>query len=139
MTDVVGFAFNEFNDNVRSQLVRDLLILRGEWEFDVSDPQGVLTDDFLEKLDLVRSREKPTLVIVYKTGKDWPKVSYSIPKVERDLEPTSEEISIDPNPGVGYYLKEQGRDGANRTEQYLNRMYPRGKGVTNPLVLMQWG
>jgi hypothetical protein len=136
---VVGFLFTEFNDNVRSQLVRDLMILKGTWDFAVSDPEAMLTDDFLSKLDLVRTQEKPTLLLVYKTTKDWPKFPYSIPTVKRDLEPSSAEIMLDPNPHVGYYLKDQGRDGANRTEQYLNRMHPSGKGIINPMVQMIWG
>lgn len=139
MTNVVGFAFTEFNDNVRTQLVRDMLILLGTWQFKVSDPQAVLTDSLLSHLGLERTTDKPTILLVYKTTQVWPKTPYSTPSVRRDLQPSDVEIGLDPTPAVGYYLKEQGRDGANRTEQYLNRMHPKGKGIVNPLVQLMWG
>jgi hypothetical protein len=139
--NVVGFAFDEFTDDVQAQLVRDLIILLGDWDFSVSDPNMVLNQPLLDQLGVVRAdaNAQPTLVLVYKVGPNWPEVKLSIPQVKRDLSPEDNGQVLDCNPHVGYYLNEQGREGANRTEQYLNRAYPKGKGLVNPMVTLIWG
>lgn len=141
MTDenVVGFAFDEFTDDVQAQVVRDLLILLGDWDLSVSDPSCVLTDELLNQLGVTRSEAPATLMLVYKVGQKWPELNTSVPTVKRDLHPDYGGQGLDCNPHIGYYLKDQGRDGANRTEQYLNRAYPKGKGLVNPVVTLIWG
>jgi hypothetical protein len=59
--------------------------------------------------------------------------------VRRDLEIKVTEGNLDPNPKVGYYLREQGRDGASLTELYLNRTAPRGNGLSDAYVVYLWG
>lgn len=137
--NVVGFAFDEFTDDVQAQLVRDLLILLGTWDVVISDPDMMLTDELLSQLGVVRSGDAPTLQLVYKVGNSWPETISGIPTVKRDLRPDSIGPCLNGEDHVGYYLKPQGRESSNRTEQYLNRAYPKGKGVVNPLVTMTWG
>lgn len=141
MTDknVIGFVADQITDDVQAQMVRDLLILSGEWDIFVSDPGSILEDALLDQLGLSRDPSPPTLMLVYKTGDIWPTVETDVPVVKRDLKPDDCAPTLDGREQVGYYLAEQGRDGANRTEQFLNRAYPKGKGLVNPLVTLTWG
>ncbi len=135
----VGLIYDQMNLDVQTQIVRDLLVLAGDFKFDVFDQQQQFDTNLLKQLELKSTEIPPSLYIVYKTGETWPKSPAGITTVQRDMCPPQEKMSLDPNPKIGYYLNPQGRDGANLTERYLNRSYPRGNGVVNPLITLLWG
>lgn len=122
----VGIVYTEMNDSVKAQLVRDFLILSGEFtDIAYFDQSGSVDKSIMEELGIPKTNTLPVLYLVYKTGESWPYTDSSVPVVQRDLKPPNVGPNLDPEPRVGYYLKPQGRDGANLTERYLNRVYPR--------------
>ena len=136
MANVVGILFDEMNSQVQCQITRDLMTLHGEFDVEVNTNDHAV-QQWLGSLQIPPTTAQPDLYLVYRV-KDWPAVPAGAEIVKRDLKPRSADISIDPNPKIGYFLKDQGRPGANRTEQYLNRQAPRGKGITDPAVIMMW-
>jgi len=136
---VVGLIYDQMTDDVKAQIVRDLLILNGRWDVAARDVTGNFDMSVLAGIGVAVETEKlPELYVVYKTGKEWPKSPTGIPAVNRDMCPDTTTDTLDFNEKVGYYLKPQGRDGANLTEMYLNRAYPKGNGVVDPLVVLLW-
>ena len=121
------------DEQVIAQIVRDLLVMGGEWEVGVDlrnlpDADQNTLKPFLAELGIAPSFGKPELYLVYKTGDEYPQHPIDCPVVERDLNPTGSDLRLDTEARIGYYLKPQGRDGANLTERYLNRSYPKGRG-----------
>ena len=140
----IGIAYDQMNESVYAQIVRDFLCLASEFPgLKYSDPAGQMNKSIMEDLgiDNAGPNDVPTLNIVYKVGTEYPEYDERIRTVRRDLCPhdTAPSLTQNDDNKVGYYLKPQGRAGANLTERYLNRSYPKGRGVTNPLVLMMWG
>lgn len=140
MVNVVTFACDEYTDDVQAQLIRDLLILSGNWDVALWDPKNLVDQSLLDQLAIEKAGgSKISLCILYKTGDDWPEAPSDVgTTVERDLKPD------DTSPGlrkdsVGFFLRPQGRGETNRTQHYLNRAYPKGKGIVNPLVQTMWG
>lgn len=140
----VKLFYDTLDSQVQAQIVRDLLVMGGEWEMGISMKDVPEADKnalmpFLEELGIPESFGNPELYIVYKTGDDWPPHPTDCPVVERDLSPGESDISLDGEARIGYFLKPQGRDGANLTERYLNRSYPKGRGYVDPILLSIWG
>lgn len=141
MANIVGILYDRMTDDVKAQITRDFLLLGCEFR-DIAflDKDGAMDSALMAELEIPRVTEgKPTLYIVYKTGKEWPDSPSDVVRVERDLCPSDVANKLDPTPRVGYYLKPQGRTGANLTERYLNRSYPKGKGFVNQWMLHMWG
>jgi len=134
----VGLVYDKLTDDVLAQIVRDLLILQGGWDFDVNDVSKEISPGWIASLGLGETLTSPDLYVVYKVGDTWPEVPNGSQCVKRDLKVTDAGIGLDPGPKVGYYLKPQGRTGSNLTERYLNRAYPKGRGVIDPLVMLLW-
>lgn len=135
----VGIIYDQMTDSVKTQIVRDFLMLSGEFsDLAYHDPAGSLDKTYMDELGIPATDDPPVLYVVYKTEDAWPKTPPNVPRVERDLKPANAGTSLSGEPAPGYYLKPQGRSGANLTERYLNRSAPRGKGVVNPLVLLLW-
>jgi len=135
----VGIQYDEMTDAVELQVLRDLMILTGEWkDIWVNDPAGQMDEQMLAQIGVSKTRDQPTIVINYKVGPEFKHVDTDRIVVERDLAPRDEAPRLDGDPGIGYYLKPQGRDGANLTELYLNRSHPRGNGVVDPIVTLLW-
>jgi hypothetical protein len=119
-------------------------VLAGEWEFGIAldnlpDADKTQLTPYLAELGIPASFAKPELYLVYKTGAEYPKHPTDAPTVERDLKIHDDELRLDGEARIGYYLKPQGRDGPNRTEQYLTRQYPRGRGYIDPFLSNIWG
>lgn len=142
---VVAIYYDQMNQNVTAQIVRDFLVLSNEFPgLQYLDPNGQVDKSLMQALHIeLAPQSKPVnLYVVYKCGKEYPDVPENeIRKVYRDLSPDDVRTKITQNDPdkIGYYLKPQGRTGANLTERYLNRAYPKGRGVTDPLVLLMWG
>jgi hypothetical protein len=139
VTNVVGIVADKVNEDVKAQVVRDLIILSAQWDLVVNADPEFADDRMLEKLGIDRSDAPPTIMVIYKAGDKWPETELDCPVVKRDLKPAASAGRLDGDPHVGYYLRPQGRDGANLTEMYLNRAYPKGKGVVNPMISLIWG
>ena len=137
--NTVSLISDGLNEDLSAQVIRDLLILSGQWDLRVNADQSLVSDSTLDQLGLERTDADPTIQIVYKIGDAWPQSNLSCPRVKRDLKPAKSADALDTSPHVGYYLRPQGRDSANLTEMYLNRAYPKGKGVVNPMVSLIWG
>lgn len=136
----VGIVYDKMNDNVEAQVTRDFLLLSGEFTgLAYFDPKGEVSAEIMYELGIPKTEVPPILYVVYKTGDEWPSTDPSIQRVERDLKPEVNGPRLNPEPRIGYFLKPQGRSGANLTERYLNRSYPRGRGVIDPLMLLIWG
>lgn len=139
MSHPIGIVYDEFTDQVQLQILRDLMLLARSWEFCIYDPDRKINPAVLDAAGLVLTEAAPKLFLVYKTGPTWPSVPEGVSTVRRDLMPHPADLKIDPNPHVGYFLKEQGRDSANLTERYLGRSAPRGIGFSNFMVQYHWG
>jgi len=139
MSNVVGIIYDRMTDQVELQICRDLMLLKGEFpDLSVHDPAGKMDEAMLSAVGVPATLDEAQTVIVYKTGPDWPEVDPNIDVIERDLCPGDGAPKLDGDERPGYYLRPQGRDGANLTDVYLNRSYPRGNGVTDPLVILLW-
>ena len=138
MTKSVGVVYDVYTEDVQAQIVRDLLILLGQWEVAVYDPANQIDQSFLDQLYVEKTSQKPDMYLAYKTGEKWPKTPLGVEVVKRDLNPEDVGIELDLEPKTGHYIREQGRDGASLTERYLGRSHPKGNGVTDPLVVMLW-
>ena len=138
MSNVIGILFDELGSQIQCQIVRDLMILKGKWEDIELNSQDLTTISIAQSLDIPITSQPPIMYIVYRV-KDWPRVPAGVKRVNRDLKVTEADIGLDPNPKIGYYLPQQGRDGANLTERYLNRNAPRGKGLVDPMLMLIWG
>lgn len=127
------------DNNFKAQVIRDIVLLQAEWPLALSADSQISPDlAFALKLDIVS--KSPELCLVYSTDGRWPKVDDCKRVVRRDLFVTPSEGGIlDAGPHVGYYLKPQGRFGPNLTQQYLNRAYPKGRGVPNMIIKLLWG
>lgn len=139
--NVVRILYDAMTEEVRIGITRDFLLLAGSFKnLAYLDPDGQMDQALMEKLgiDVAPSDAVPVLNILYKTNV-WLRVDPSIRTVKRDLAPKNlnQKIYEQPN-NPGYVLKPQGRPGANMTELYLNRPYPKGTGVKDPLVLLLW-
>ena len=135
----VGIVYDKMTDAVKTQVVRDFLILSGEFsDLACCDTAGLMDTSYLEQLGVPMTDNPPVVYIVYKTESAWPQTPPNVQRVERDLKLYDDSPKFSTSPSPGYYLKPQGRDGANLTERYLNRSYPKGRGVVNPLVLLLW-
>ena len=136
----VGIVYDQMNDNVEAQVTRDFLLLSGEFkDLAYFDQKGEVSTEIMYELGIPKTDVPPILYVVYKTTDEWPQTDPSVQRVERDLKPEVNGPRLDADPRIGYFLKPQGRSGANLTERYLNRSYPRGRGVINPLMLLIWG
>lgn len=136
----VGIVYDKMNDNVEAQVTRDFLLLSGEFtDLAYFDPKGEVSAEIMYELGIPKTEVPPILYVVYKTGDEWPSTDPSIQRVERDLKPEVNGPRLDTEPRIGYFIKPQGRSGANLTERYLNRSYPRGRGVVDPMMLLMWG
>ena len=140
----VKLFYDTLDSQVQAQIVRDLLVMAGEWEVgvnmqDLPDADQNILAPFLEELGVPKSFGQAELYMVYKTGEDWPQHPSDCPTVERDLAPQASEMTLSGEPHIGYFLKPQGRDGANLTERYLNRSYPKGRGYIDPILIGIWG
>lgn len=136
----VGIVYDQMTTDVQAQIVRDFLILSCEFDdLGYLDPSGQVDTSIMEELGVPKGVGIPELYIVYKTGKVWPTTDRSVERVERDLSPPNANITLSGEPRIGYYLKEQGRPGANLTERYLNRSHPQGRGFVSQWMLHMWG
>lgn len=138
--NVVGLYYEAYNPDVQIQVLRDLMALSSQFgpDFSVNDTKGLVPKEMLEDLQLKADNSPPDLAIRYKVGDSWPKVPTGIEVVDRNLTPDVNNIRLEQDAGDPNYLKPQGRDGANLTERYLSRSYPRGKGVSDPIVMLLW-
>lgn len=140
--NVVLIVYDEMNENVRTQIARDFIVLSCEFK-DIAyrDRDGLVDAALMAEIGVAVADDttKASLVVVYKSKDAWPKVPLSIRKVERDLKPKDVGTTIDPESRVGYYIKEQGRIGPSLTERYLSRAYPTGRGFVDHLMLNMWG
>jgi hypothetical protein len=134
----VAVVYDCMNSQVELQILRDFSILAHDYPVALVDPKRQVNTALMDEAGINITLDPPVLCIVYRTGEEWPEPLPGIPRVARDLKPTTLKSPIDPNPKVGYYLRPQGRDGANLTEVYLNRAHPRGNGVTDALLLLMW-
>lgn len=142
----IGVVYDKMTDAVELQILRDLFILQSAYsDLYVNDPAGKMDLQLLEQISIGPTQDQPVLIIQYKDGPEWPDVDHWFPGlatkasiVQRDLAPEPNGPTLDGGPHVGYYLRPQGRNGANLTELYLNRSHPRGTGVTDPLVVFLW-
>ena len=137
---VVTFACDDYTAGVQAQLTRDLLVLKGSWDISIWDPKNLVPDALLQQLDVERTGSSQVdLCILYKTRDSWPQAPSKCTLVERDLCPADKGPRLDTDPQVGYFLRPQGKGMTNRTEYYLNRAYPKGKGIVNPMLMLLWG
>lgn len=136
---VVGVVYEEFDDRIQLQVLRDLWVLTRQWPIAINDYQGRISDELLRLSNVETTDEPASLNLVYKVGPEWPYADPDVQQVRRDLELKVKETRLNPNAEVGYYLREQGRDGANLTELYLNRTAPRGNGLSDAMVVLLWG
>jgi hypothetical protein len=141
MTAIVGLYYDAYDQSIQAQILRDLLTLSVQFgAFSVNDTGGMVPKAMLEDLGLTKDGGPPELCIRYKTGEDWPETPRKVETVDRDLNPGTAEIRLhDQENNPGYYLRPQGRDGANLTDRYLNRSAPTGQGIASPLIMLLWG
>ena len=132
---IVQIIYDKLTNDTKAQIVRDLLVLRGECKIELN-PKGLESIlSTIEMLNINLVKKKAGFLIVYKYGDAWPEFDESIKHVERDMKPEKMDNNLDLNEHVVYVPDNRGvRNGVNLTELYLNRNYPRGKGVTNPWV-----
>ena len=133
---------SDIRDSILAQVTRDLMVLSLEFYISINDPDSLVPKTLLTELGIDVVDQEPDLWLVYKLGDVWPEppqTEDSAKQVKRDLKPTSIDLKLDGNGQVGYYLKPQGRDGPNRTEMFLNRAHPMGRGNMNPLITLFWG
>jgi hypothetical protein len=137
--NVVGLLYDKMTDNVEIQVLRDLMILMGDYPaLLVNDGPGKMDPSMLAELGISSTDEDPQLIINYKVGSRFLPVDNNVDVVERDLNPINDSPQLDGHGRPGFYLRPQGRDGANLTELYLNRSHPRGHGITDPLAILLW-
>lgn len=135
----VGIVYDSMTPAVKTQVVRDFIMLASEFsDLACYDVSGKMDTSYLDQLGVPLTTVPPVLYVVYKTGDGWPETPPGVPRVERDLKPSTISQQLSGEPSVGYFLPPQGRNGPNLTERYLNRSAPKGKGVVNPLVLLLW-
>jgi hypothetical protein len=138
--NVIKLLTDDVNSNdFKAQVIRDLLLLMPEWDLVVSASSNV-PQDIIYGLGLALVEEKAGLSLVYRTKADGDYPEGGEGKVvKRDLTlvPSQGGLSVGDHPG--YYLKPQGRFGPSFTQQYLNRAYPKGRGVSNMLLKLTWG
>ncbi len=139
MSNPIGILYDEFTDQVQLQILRDLILLARSWELCIYDPGHEIDPALIDASGLTLTDAAPKLFLIYKTGQTWPSAPDGVVTVKRDLMPHPADLKIDPNPHVGYFLAQQGRDGANLTERYLGRSAPRGMGLSNFMVQYHWG
>jgi hypothetical protein len=132
--EVVGIVYDRMTESVKAQVLRDFLRLTGEFQVSYSDQKGLMETSIFDILNVTKASEGSpiALFIVYKTGEEWPESPLEVPRIERDLCPPDGSPSLSGEPRVGYFIKPQGRTGANLTLRYLNRAYPRGRGLLQP-------
>lgn len=138
----VAVVYDKMTSQIELQILRDLMALSEKWPVMLHDEKDQMSPEMLNLANIDVSSDPPMLVIVYKDGDEWPDIPepYAVlPVIKRDLKPEELRTALDPNPKAGYYLREQGRDGANLTEMYLNRQHPRGNGVSDALIVLLWG
>lgn len=126
------------NPDFKAQVIRDLLLLMPEWDLAVSSSSN-LPVDILYALKLEMKDTKADLSLVYKTKIDGEYPAGEGTVIKRDLTLTPEKGNLSLAEHPGYYLKPQGRFGPSLTQQYLNRAYPKGRGVSNMLLKLTWG
>lgn len=135
----VGIQYDKMTSDVEVQVLRDLMILQETFkDVWVNDPAGQMDDQMLARIGVSRTTDPPALIINYKVGDTFLPTDPNMEVVERDLNPPRGGPMLDGDERMGYYLRPQGRDCTNFTEMYLNRAYPRGNGVTDPLVVYLW-
>ena len=140
--NIVAVVKDEMNENVKTQIARDFIVLSCEFtDIAYLDKKALVDTSLMNELGVPAADlgAKPSMYIVYKSGDVWPEVPADVVKVERDLKPADVGTTLDPSVRVGYYLKEQGRTGPSMTERYLGRAYPRGRGFVDHLMLNMWG
>ena len=132
--EVVCIVYETMNESVKVQVLRDFLRLSCEFAVSIADPKGLMDKALLDEIGITQALpgSPVALYVVYKTGEKWPQTPNEIPRVERDLCPPDGSPTLSGEPRVGYFLKPQGRSGANLTMRYLNRSYPRGRGFVQP-------
>lgn len=139
MANSVGIVVDcAITNDLLAQVTRDLLVLKAEFDVDLYDPERKVPASLLSTLKVSYTDKAPDLHLVYKVGEEWPAAPDGV-VVKRDLCPSSLETKFDADPKIGYYLKPQGRDIPSLAEQYLNRAYPKGTGIVNPMIVMLWG
>jgi hypothetical protein len=134
--NVVSLVYDELDSQVQGQIIRDLLALSKQRPLVNTDDPELLP--ILNALHVQTTTTKPSLVVLYRVKK-WLAAPRGVTLIKRDLKPRRLDFKIDGNPHVGYYLREQGRPGANLTERYLTRTAPAGKGIVDPLLIQTWG
>lgn len=136
---VVGLVYDKLTSDLEANIMRDLLILNAKFPLEVNDYGHQIDPAYLDEAQIERSGEPPVLNIVYRTEREWPYSDPGVPVIKRDLFQPVAKPNVDPNPKPGYALREQGRDGANLTELFLNRTAPRGNGLSDAFVVLLWG
>jgi len=146
MSHPIGIVYDKMSSQVEIQILKDLMLLSRQWDIKYVDEGQKLDPSLMAQAGLEASDDMPTMWLVYKTGASYPPVPVEFelgeaqtPVVYRDLEVKISEPRIDGTPRSGHYLKEQGRDGADLTDLYLNRQYPRGKGLSDAMIVYLWG
>lgn len=136
---VVGLVYDVMDSTIEIQALRDLILLSADMDIKVNDYGRKIEPELLQEAGLETTDAQPVLNIVYKVGDEWPYYDPDIQIVKRDLQAKDCAPRLDPRPRPGYFLREQGRPGANLTELYLNRTAPRGNGLSDALVVLLWG
>lgn len=135
----VGLVYDVMDSTIELQILRDLMTLKAEFPIAVNDMGRRISPGLLEEAEIDETSDPPVLNLVYKVGPEWPYFDPDLQAVKRDLQVKECAPRLDPTPKPGYYLREQGRPGANLTELYLNRSAPRGNGLADALVVLLWG
>lgn len=139
MIHSVGILYDQMTDTVELQVLRDLMVLKGTWpDVWVNDPANQMDEQLLDQIGVSKTKDQPVIVISYKVGPNFVNINPGRTVVERDLSPEDGTQHLDSEPRPGFYLRPQGRDGANLTDLYLNRSHPRGTGIVDPLVVYLW-
>lgn len=135
--NVVAIVYARMTESVKAQVVRDFLLLSGEFAVSYSDKEGLMDKRLMDALNVTEAvpGSPIDLYIVYKVDDVWPTTPPDVVRVERDLCPDDASPKLSGESGVGYYIKPQGRTGANLTLRYLSRAYPRGRGFVQPWLL----
>ncbi len=135
----VGLVYDVMDSTIELQILRDVLMLKTEFNIAVNDLGRKVSPGLLDEAEIAQTDAPPVLNLVYKVIEEWPYYDPNIQVVKRDLQVKTCSPRLDHKPRPGYYLREQGRDGANLTELYLHRTAPRGNGLSDALVVLMWG
>lgn len=144
--NIVGLKWDKYTPQIEGQITRDLLTLKGEFETNNPNSRIQVVTDKPDADRLFAALGVPQGIgdalakvwILYKSRAD---VELEAPEgvqdvTVREMYQEDANISLNPNPESGYYLKPQGRIGKPRLSMLP---YPTHNGRTDPAVVLLWG